>query len=360
MHARTSGLTISVLVLLLSAWPVQADIVAIAGSAEVTVQEYQGGQVVDTDQAAARYPEAGVALPLQVVARLVDDAEPPLAAASVAAQFADPLGGPQLNPEEFALNLALLSISDESRYTANATTQEHRDILFSPDEFINGRAGEIVSLVGRLYVDGALVVFSPTVGRDLAGAEVTLAVTVVKQVPGQADETVFTGEVGLQGDTNGTVGLTSAGDFPTSTLVRSNLAIYIPDFDVFEVLIIPDLAIDYTYDATLGERFTLQATVSVQAANAEDEVGVAAVIGSPLDTVQEVIAAVQGQSAATKTITALQQERANPTGELAFPAQTTPRFLPACGLFGFESVIGLTALVGLRCCRPSRRGRLTA
>ncbi|MFH1746035.1 MAG: hypothetical protein ABIG44_03210 [Planctomycetota bacterium] len=359
MRARTSWLTTGILILPLLAWPVHAEIVSIAGSVAVTVQEYQGGDVTDTVQQNARYPEAGVVLPLQVVARTLDEADPPLSAASVAAQFADPQTSTQLNPEEFAINLALLSLSDEIRYTAQATSQEHRDILFSPNEFINGVAGETVTLTGRLYVDGALVVFSPSAGRDLTGAEVTLEVTIVKQVAGRADETVFSGQVSVMGGEGGTVNHSATGDMPTSTLIHSNLAVYIPDFDIFEVLIIPNLAIDYSYDATLGEAFTLVATVAVQAANAEDEVGVAAVIGSPLDAVQEVIAAAQGESAANKTITALQQERSDPTGVLAFPAQSQPMFLPACGLFSIELAIGMVALIGVRC-YPSYRRRLTA
>jgi len=324
---------------------VRADITSLAGSAEVTIQEYVSGRAGSTAQARQQFPQPNATLPLQVVARLSLSGEEP-AAAAAAAQFADPLNQAQPNPEEFAINLALLSVSKTTRYSADATTEEIRGIVFTTREFPLRESGETITLTGRLFLDGALAVFSPTAQRDLTGANVYLRVTVVKQVTGQADETVFSGRVGLQGGASGGVQQIAEGDFPTQTLIRSDLAPFIDDFDVFELLLLPQLAIDYPYTATIDQPFALRATVAVEAGNAEDETGVAAIIGTPLDSIEEVINAARGSDAAAKTINALQRERANPTGRPAFPAARP--LLPVCGLFGFEFLLGGGALVGLR------------
>ena len=112
------------------------------------------------------------------------------------------------------------------------------------------------------------------------------------------------------------------------------------------MLVIPNITIEYTYPVTIGQPFTLQATVEVEAANVAGEAGVAAVIGTPVATLTQIIGVTQGSEVASKTVTALSNERENPTGEAAFPQRLT--FFPACGLLGFESLIGVAGLVGLK------------
>lgn len=337
--------------------PAAAEIVSIAGAAQATVQEYRAGSLGESDQASATYSDADptATLPLQVVAHLLaaDDE----AAGSAAAQFADPRDLAQPNPEEFAINLALLTTSDDIRYSATAMARETRTVRFTTADFPTRADGDTVSLTGLLFVDGALAIFSPTRGVDLTDAEVLLTITIVQQTAGQADQTVFSGSVALRGGSNGSVQHTASGDFPTLTLIRTNLAVFVDDFDLFEVLLIPRMTISYDYEAVLGQEVTLQTTVQVTASNAEGEVGVAAVIGAPVDSIQQVIAAVSGDSAATKTITALQQERENPTGEPAFPAATTQPLFPLCGWFGLEGLLGCAALADWRRGRwyPRRR-----
>ena len=58
----------------------------------------------------------------------------------------------------------------------------------------------------------------------------------------------------------------------------------------------------------------------------------------------------QGQEAAAKLLSAIQKERDEPTGQPAFPDQTTfaPPLFGLCGVFGLEAALGLFALVGLK------------
>lgn len=352
MQARNTcwALVMGVL-LLLPATQTRAEVTSTAGAISVTVREYINDQAGTSDTIDLQYPATGITLPMQAVVRLLYEADEP-AAAAAAAQFADPGELGYSNPEEFAINLALLSISPDIRYTADASSQETRGIIFTTEDFPGRQEGDTLSVIGRLYVDGALAVFSPAAARDLTGATVYLRVTVV-QTTATGSETVFSGRVGLEGSGPGAVDRVAEGDFPTTTLIRTNLAAFIEDFEVFEVLIIPSLRIAYEYPVTIGEEFSLKATVEVEAANATDQVGVSAVIGTPVDSIEEVIDAAQGASTAAKFITALQAERANPTGTTAFP--TTVPMLSACGLFGFEFLLGVAALAGLRCASWPRR-----
>ena len=342
-----------------SAGPVQAEITSIAGATSAVVRQFESGEQTALDEASDAYPSLSAVLPLQVVARLMEEGEDP-AAASIAVQFADPRDLTSLNPEEFAINLTLLSISDTIRFAGRGRTQETRGVVFTTSDFPGRRDGDTFPVIGQLYVDGALAIFSPRRDRDLTGAEVHLKISVVKEVEGHEDEVVFQGHVGLEGGEGGAVRRVATGDFPTLTLIRTDLAVFVDDFDLFELLIIPRLTIAYNYPITIGEPFKLRAVVEVTGANAEDEVGVTAIIGTPVDSIQQVIAAARGDSAATKTINALAAERANPTGTPAFPEAATARpILPVCGLFGVEFLLGIGALIGLRSCGPLRRRRLT-
>ncbi|MFQ5805998.1 MAG: hypothetical protein ACE5I3_06065 [Phycisphaerae bacterium] len=351
--SRQAAMVGTVLAVMLAALapPATAEITSIAGFAQAEATEFRSGAQGDTDRATESFPGTAAALPLQVIAQLVSSDPNEEAAAAVAAQFADPRELAQPNPEEFAINLALNSVSPNVRYQARAISRETRGVLFSAGELgALSEEGDTVDLTGRLFLDGALTLLAVDPNKDLTGASVLLRVTVVQSSEGQQDQTVFSGAVELRGTTGGDATVVAEGNFPTTQLIRTNLAIISQDFAAFHVLIIPNITIDYSYSATVGQPFTLRATVEVEAANVADESGVAAVIGTPTDTLTQVIGLTQGQQVAANTVKALSDERENPTGEPAFPP-TQPFFFPLfpfCGALGFEALIGVAALVGLR------------
>lgn len=327
---------------------VRAEITAIAGFTQAEVTEYRSGAEGDTDRATESFPGTAAALPLQVVARLASVLTGEEAAAAVAAQFADPTELSQANPEEFAINLALNSISPNIRYEAQAISRETRDVLFSAGELgLFSSTGDTEELIGRLFLDGAMTIMAVDPDADLTGAFVRLRVTVVRSVAGEADQTVFTGTLELSGATGGNATVVAEGSFPTDDLVLTDLSLISDDFAAFAVLIIPSITIEYTYTAIVGQPLTLQATVEVEAANVADETGVAAIIGAPTDTLAEVIGLTQGELVAGKTLTALENERESPSGAPAFP-QAQPTLLPLCGIMGFESLLGVVGLIGLK------------
>jgi hypothetical protein len=330
----------------------RAEIISLAGFAQAQVTEYYLNEARDSDSASDAYPETAAELPLQVVAHLVSPearAGDPneAAAASVGAQLADPTTVTSPNPEEFAINLALHSISPHIRYVAAATSRETRGVRYAPGELsLFSADGDAVTLTGRLFLDGALTIFANQTGRDLAGVYARLIVTVVKRVEGLDDVTVFSGQVELAGTADGTVAVNVEGDFPTNRLVLTDFSGTSFLFDVFRVLVLPNLTIDYPFDAVVGQDFTLAASVSVEAANLPDETGVAVILGTPTDTLIQVIGLTNDAQTASEFVSKLNTERANPTGDLVYPTAKNWPFLPACGLFGFESILGLLALAG--------------
>ncbi|MFO0839106.1 MAG: hypothetical protein U1D55_11355 [Phycisphaerae bacterium] len=320
-----------------------ATVVSISGAARVQIQEIKLGQTTSTVSDEEGFP-GGETLPLQVFKFLDtpgDQSGQTGGAAAMAAQFADPLLQ-QPNPEEFAVNLSLNSVPADLRYHGEAHLEENRQIVFNPGELFLRPAGSSASLVGRLFIDGALTVYATKPDADLSSSGVTLRVTVDKLVSGKSDETVFSGDVRLTGLSGGNARVDVSGDFPAGSLILSDLSIFVSDFGVFRALILPNLQIDYSYPAIIGEPFTLRASVDVIADSVGGETGVAAVIGTPTDTIAQVIGAINGQSAATKFLDTLKQEREKPTGELVFPQPTPVGGL--CGLFGFESLVGLGVL----------------
>jgi len=320
--------------------PGYAEIAGYQGLVRVVVRQYESGQVLAADEQVASYPQPGVQLPLQVVARAGGRQEN--AAGSVAAQFADPLELGRPNPEEFAVNLALLTAQASPYFAGLATTQERREIVLTPAEVPGVVSGQHVRLAGRFYLDGALALFSPIHGADLSTASVKLHVSVVRSAEGEADQTVFSGSLELLGGSDGSVQQIAEGDFPVDRVIRTDLSAFVEEFELFEVLILPRLILRYSYEAVIDRPFVLTATLEVAAVNAPQQVGVAAVLGTPVDSIRQVISAVQGEKAAGKALAALAAERARPTGQPAFP-EVRPA-APLCGPLGVESALGLLAL----------------
>jgi hypothetical protein len=324
--------------------PAPAEIISVSGSASAAIQSHDASGQTGSDQASMTFPDPDATLPLQVVARLADTEQE--SAGTVAAQFADPQTPAGPNPEEFAIDLTLNSLSPTIFYTAQASTEELRDVLLTPAEL--GLAdGRVVELTGRLFIDGLLAVFAVTDVTDLTGVTITMNVTIAKEVEGSEPEQVFAGAINIAGGTDRHVTASVEGGFPTRGIVDTDLAALDPELGVFRVFVLPNLILNYPYNATVGQPFALRATIEIEAANNPAGVGLAAILGTPIETIQEVINATRGSAAADTMMTAVGDERANPTGAPTFP-EPTPRPFPLCGLFGLESPAGLLGLVALR------------
>jgi hypothetical protein len=338
---------LAVIPLLAAMWlnaTTRAEIISISGSASAEIQSHDAAGQTGSDQASKAYPDPDATLPLQIVARLGSEAEE--AAGAVAAQFADPQTASGPNPEEFAIDLTLNSLSQTIFYTAQASTAELRNIVVRPTE-VNARNGQTVRLSGRLFIDGIFAVFATTDVTDLSDVTITMRVTIAKEVDGTEPKQVFTGTLDIAGGADRAVTATVEGGFPTRGILDTDLASLDPELGVFRVFVLPNLVLDYPYEATIGQPFALRATIEIEAANRPAGVGLAAILGTPIETIQEVINATRDAAAAETMMKAIRDERAEPKGTPTFP-EPTPAPAPLCGLFGLESLLGVLGLVALR------------
>lgn len=323
----------------------RAEVLEIRGAVATSVAVFEGEAAGDSELASDSYPDTSDALPLQVFARLIDPSG--LGAGGSAAQFADPTELDQTNPEEFAVNLALVSESGSQRYTGSAVTTESRRIRFSASEVGSRGEGDVVSLTGLFFLDGALALFSTQSEPDLSGNVVTLRV-LIELVDAEGERSsVYVGQLSVSGDEAGELSVSVGGDMPTETLIRTDLSSVVSAFPTFEVILVPSLVLDYAYEVEVGREYTLEASVRVEAETRGGEVGVAGIVGTPVDSLENVIAAVEGDDVAAKVVGALLDERAYPTGTRVVPAERlAPVSLPGCGMLGFESLLLPLSLVG--------------
>ncbi len=341
-HRRVFGVvTIASVVCL--AGVARGEIKSIAGTVAVEISEFRATSTSGTDAAEASYPDPNTALPLQVVARL--GAVDSQAAGSVAAQFADPLTASGDNPEEFAINLTLNSLSPELYYTAHAVTEEVREVVFSAAE-AGVPVGTTQRYLGRVYLDGVLAVFAVNDARDLSGVTLTVQVTVTQERADAEPLEVFAGTLTITGGAERQVSIAADGDMPTRGILDADLSDFDAELGVFRVFVLPNLVLSYPYNVTVGSPFTLRAKIQADAANVPDGVGVSVMLGTPLETFAEVVTLTRSAAAASAMHSAIAAEWAAPTGEPAFAP--TPALLPACGLFGLESLLGPLGLLALR------------
>jgi hypothetical protein len=343
------ALCLAAAVCVAAGWSVAAyaEVVSVQGTVTSTIYTTLSGVPGTPVTHTESYPGTQDTLPIQVITRVVDPNE--RAAALIAAQFADPRTATGPDPDEFAIDFALSTLDSNVFDTGQGTAEEVRVIRFTPAE-LGTAAGETVKIAGRMYLDGALSVFAGTQTTDLTHVSVALHVTITSELQGQQAQTVFSGSFTATGGPNRSVTLSAAGDLPTTGVFDADLSAVDPQLSVFRVFVFPSMQLSYTFDAIVDQPLTLRAKVTIDGANIGGQSGVAAVIGTPLSALQDVITATQGQQTAAKMSTALAQERAKPTGTDAFAAlnaSTTP-FLSWCGLLGFESLLGLVGLLGLK------------
>jgi hypothetical protein len=325
-----------------------AAIVSIAARAEVRVEQYRGGVFETAQSSALDFP--GAPLPLQAVAGIVVNGED--AAALGGAQFAEPI--PEApNPEEIALNLTCDSLSPELSFVATGSVGETREIIFSSEE--TGRpTGTRAGAVGRLTLDGALAIYATDAGTDLSGTEVSLFIHIEQRDGPEGDVKLLSGQLLLVGLSGGEVRLEAAGDFPTTTLILTDLTASVDELGVFYVLIIPNVVVRYDYETIIGTPFTLDLKTEIVVHNLPNGVGAVGMLGSPTDSLLDVMGSARGPAAAAKMLDAVQREREHPTGPPAFPADVG---FQGCGVIGLEATAGLLGLTMVGCVGPGRRLR---
>ncbi len=317
-----------------------AEVTALRARAEVRIEEIL---TPDGDLNVARdsFPETSD-LPIQVVARLEHDDPNQPAAAIVAAQFADPRPLRDENPQELAVNLALLSANPQIAYRAESTTVETRTVRLSRAGLTDRLGVPRRPVRGIVTLDGAVAIFAPTRGQDLSAAQVRVRIQIVQR-DADGERTVLTAALAVRGTADGSTAFETLGDLPAERVLSLDLSAANPDFELFRVVVLPNIRIEYPYLAPTDETFELEAKLTVLARSAPGS-GVAVVLGAPQQALRRVVETVKGQLAGQRFDQTLAKARAEAAGQSAPPAVDLTPLLPAtCGPVGLLPL----GLVGL-------------
>ena len=85
----------------------------------------------------------------------------------------------------------------------------------------------------------------------------------------------------------------------------------------------------------VGTPLTLRAKVGVEAQNRPGGMGLSAILGTPVETIREVLTRARDEATAKNIIDGMLKERADPTGKPAFNEGREP--LNLCGQIGRAS-----------------------
>lgn len=340
-------LLLGVGLVLASAIAAPAAVVASRGSVDVQIIENRFGVAGPPQRQTIAFPSDANSLPIQAVVRTAStDGD---AAGVSAAQFSDPATSAALeDTDEFALQMALASTNKDIGYLSFARAEEVRSVSFSSGELGGAANGSSAALSGVVFIDGALAIFASNELADLSGTVIAVRVTVDQERQGAQPLRVFDAELRMVGGPGLEITQQRTGAFPALGVFESDLTLVDESLSTFRAVVFPNLRIEYPFTAVVGETFDLRATVQVDASSIGGGAGVAAVIGTPIDALLEVVGQTQGEEPAAKMTAALEAERAEPTGAPAFSDPVLSPFLGACGPLGLESALLMTLLAGAR------------
>lgn len=345
-----------------------AEIVGTTASASATSREFMDGEAASFSSTSdALLPDASN-LPLGAAAELTStDLAGDLIAMGLAfSDFNDPTRLDQPNPEEFAIEAACYSDDAGVSYLVEATATETRTVRFGEDEldFVTSALHEVRS---RIFLSGAVVVWTASGALDLSQLEGEIAITVTRDTT----ETLFETNVQIAGGSSGDTDTSTSGTIVVEAVTVADLVALgldvasaealetIKESGSLTVLIISSQEHTYNYQVEQDREYELTATMSARLMNAPGGSGIAAALGRPFSNVASFIeAGLSGadgesvQSAIRKAIS--RQESPDDLDPPAGGDQTgvSPSRL-LCGAFGLEALALVTPVAFLS--RPRRR-----
>jgi hypothetical protein len=328
------------------------------------VKEFENGTQINSDLAFKDLNESTSTLPLVVRTQLLRSEE---AGVSAGVTFSDPRLSVLPDPNEFAIDLAAFSVSPTVSYSSRGFANEIREITFLSSE-IGAADGTELEAQSFFFIDGIILLWGEEGTSDLSGTTAQLNLSVQKSQAESADATVLQAGLTLTGQADGTMTLTASGGLIADNVTVLNLTNLVPDLGSVHLVVIPNIAIPYTYATSVGQSFRLNAEVSAQI---QDQPGTGASIqlGVPLLELASLVNAVSGGSAGTQLQQILEASLASNPAPLKplFTADTSSTVrivdrvgcLPGlggscCGAIGAESALLMT-LLGLMAAAYSRR-----
>ncbi len=343
----------------------RAEILDLGAECRARVVEMNRGTTT-VDEAIERYPETASVLPMHAEAAVTAEGSAAVEAIGLAlSQFKDPRTVVGAIPDELNLDAAAYSGLFDVHYDVVTEVTERRTVRPTSVE-AGAPDGKSVEFAGSFFIQGLLTAVSQERGRSLNGLLARVDANVVKECPVEGPQTLLSARFELVGQSDGTVRMNTGGAAQRADAIDLNLSTVAEDLGVLRVVLLPAVQFDYTYTATVGASFDLTATLRVTLMNLPDGTGVGAAFGMPGEKIGQSIDAVLGGTTGVDTVQAINTQISQIPAP-AIPLLVNPPQNPGdlfhlffgniCGLFGFESLIGLGLIgswTGLRRVRRSQ------
>lgn len=355
MHKRTS-LNIATLLTIATALPTSAEVISITADLRSFVQSSINGVEDSFDEAIEIFDENGPTLPISTRANLDSRTEDDTVQSEALAisDFDDPTGSATRNPQEIGAEANCFSL-DTTSYTLETTVVERRTIEFSEAE-LNFPPDGMDMVQSAIFPSGVIGIWSLDERSDLTDLSGELIFTVNRiDLDGDGNDTGSTQLVAqrviLQGNganvtleqTEGITVIAGGLDIlPTDD--TGGLDVDLEAIATAQVAVIPAQQINYEYEAVAGERFILEAVVTINASNIAGGTGVTAVVGRPFDNAAEII----DIGIPSATARRLQSRMNLALSEFALdqePPTTVETPFGFCGATGME-MAGLFVIIG--------------
>jgi hypothetical protein len=309
MTRHVVQLAIAAGLILTTSFTAQAAIESLSGTATAEITQYVGTEPASTDISTETFPGTAPGLPMEAFAGLGDFQGVRMVGhgARSIASLADPTLATGADPMELGAEAGVFSDVAHVTYQATSDVEEVRVIRLSSSDLGVG-AGATADVISRVFIEGAIVVWSKDSSRDLTGLEGSFDLQIVQDFGSNGSETVASHFVSVLGTSNGEVSVSQShlpdlivGGVEVLATSDSEVEAVLADLStigVVHVVVLPRSEYAYTYPASPDEPFNLSAIVNVRTENLPEGTGIAVVFGRAAEAISTIFTPVVGSAKA--------------------------------------------------------------
>lgn len=347
----------------------QAVVQTIDATVTSSVEQTLPSGDVNTDFAYQDLGESTGNLPILAGARLMEGGYVN-SGAGANSRMSDPRTATTSDPAELGIAVVSNSTNAPSTWSAVGTAVETRTITFTSGE-IGAETGTALTARSFFFLDAVLVLWRQAGSTDLTGTAAEVSVRVDQTRGTEQASAVLVSTMSLIGQADGTGTLVAGGSLVPENAVEIDVTDLVPSMSSVRLVVLPKLAIPYEYPATVGETFTLKASIDGRITSGTDA-GAAVILGVSLEEVVGFLSDVAGQDLGQtlgQVLGVVIKDNPVPARPLTTDDASTTvtidpqaRLLPGwpgilCGTLGVESAMAVMIFAGFVGLTSTRRLR---